>query len=64
MCFKERPDGIGVDVSFRSKCRVDVSKIAEALGGGGHPRAAGATITGSMEEAKDKVFSLLSKEQI
>ncbi|HOB30573.1 MAG TPA: bifunctional oligoribonuclease/PAP phosphatase NrnA [Bacillota bacterium] len=64
LCFKERPDGIGVDVSFRSKCRVDVSKIAEALGGGGHPRAAGATITGSMEEAKDKVFSLLSKEQI
>lgn len=40
-----RSDGIVV-LSFRSTAGgVDVSKIAEAFGGGGHPAAAGATVT-------------------
>lgn len=34
-------------VSLRSKGRVDVAAAAAALGGGGHPRAAGATLDGS-----------------
>ncbi len=64
LCFKETPDGQGVDVSFRSKHRVDVAKIAESLGGGGHARAAGAFILGSLDQAKIKVFGVLSKEDI
>lgn len=42
-------------VSFRSKEKVNVAKIAESFGGGGHTKAAGATIEG---ENKD-VFPLL-----
>lgn len=38
----ERPDG-KVKVSFRSKERLDVHRIAKSLGGGGHQRAAGAS---------------------
>lgn len=40
LLFVESPPG-EVHVSLRSKSHVDVSEIALALGGGGHPRAAG-----------------------
>jgi phosphoesterase RecJ-like protein len=41
--FTEWPEG-EVHVSLRSKSYVDVSRVALALGGGGHPRAAGCTL--------------------
>ncbi|WP_027414647.1 DHH family phosphoesterase [Aneurinibacillus terranovensis] len=41
-----------VKVSLRSRERVDVSAVAKSLGGGGHVRAAGCTIHGTIEEAK------------
>ncbi|NOX45013.1 MAG: bifunctional oligoribonuclease/PAP phosphatase NrnA [Caldiserica bacterium] len=41
--FTEWPEG-EVHVSLRSKNYVDVSRVARALGGGGHPRAAGCTL--------------------
>ena len=37
-------------VSLRSKKCVDVSEIAVSFGGGGHVRAAGFDIEGSLEE--------------
>ncbi len=43
-------------VSLRSRGEVDVSKIAEALGGGGHRKAAGCTVSGKLCEAKDRVL--------
>lgn len=43
--FTEWPPG-EVHVSLRSKGRVDVAKLAERLGGGGHPRAAGCQFRG------------------
>ncbi len=43
LLFVESPPG-EVHVSLRSKSCVDVSEIALALGGGGHPRAAGAVL--------------------
>ena len=43
-------------VSFRSKGEVDVAEIAESFGGGGHKRAAGCSIPGSLKEVKDKIF--------
>ncbi|GAB4260690.1 MAG: bifunctional oligoribonuclease/PAP phosphatase NrnA [Deferrisomatales bacterium] len=43
-------------VAFRSKGKVDVSKIAREFGGGGHHNAAGATVEGSAEEIKRTVF--------
>ena len=44
-------------VSLRSKGRVNVAKIAEGFGGGGHARAAGCSLKGSIQEVKSKVIS-------
>jgi phosphoesterase RecJ-like protein len=43
-------------ISFRSK-RVDVSKLALSFGGGGHARAAGCTVEGSLAEVKERVIA-------
>mgnify|MGYP000855932043 CR=1 FL=1 len=47
--FNERPDGKTL-VDFRSKTVIDVNKIANAFGGGGHLRASGATIEGNLND--------------
>ncbi|MGH2732414.1 MAG: DHH family phosphoesterase [Actinomycetota bacterium] len=47
--FKEEETG-AYKVSLRSRDEVDVSRIAKALGGGGHARAAGFSAEGSVEE--------------
>ena len=39
LIFVEQPSG-GFKISFRSRCDVDCSRIAEQFGGGGHRRAA------------------------
>ncbi|MFQ5952140.1 MAG: bifunctional oligoribonuclease/PAP phosphatase NrnA, partial [Candidatus Omnitrophota bacterium] len=55
--FKERVSAPGmIDVSFRSSQEVDVDLIASRFGGGGHKRAAGCVVKGSLEEARDKVL--------
>ncbi|MPM14054.1 Bifunctional oligoribonuclease and PAP phosphatase NrnA [bioreactor metagenome] len=50
LLLKEEPDGT-YKVSLRSNAQVNVSKVAEEFGGGGHRRAAGCTIKGSLDEA-------------
>ncbi|GMR04456.1 MAG: bifunctional oligoribonuclease/PAP phosphatase NrnA [Thermodesulfobacteriota bacterium] len=49
-------------VSLRSKKIVDVSKVANAFGGGGHAHAAGLTLKGSLEEIRAKVIGEIEKE--
>lgn len=49
-----------VKVSFRSKGRVDVSRLAESLGGGGHPNAAGAVLTGDIKDVMKDVVARVS----
>ncbi|MEE9293453.1 MAG: bifunctional oligoribonuclease/PAP phosphatase NrnA [Phycisphaerae bacterium] len=44
-----------VKVSFRSKGQVDVAQLAAGFGGGGHVRAAGARIKGTLEHVKEKI---------
>jgi len=44
-------------VSLRSKGRVNVAKIAEGFGGGGHARAAGCSVKGTISEVKARVIS-------
>jgi phosphoesterase RecJ-like protein len=56
--FMEQPPG-GVKVSFRSRSRVDVARLAERFGGGGHRLASGATLEGSLEQARDRVLEAL-----
>ena len=57
MCvLKELPDG-QVKGSFRTtRDDVDVSAWAKAMGGGGHKKAAGFTVPGTINEALKKVL--------
>ena len=45
--------------SLRSKGDVNVAKVAEKFGGGGHRNAAGCTLRGSWEEAENVIVGLL-----
>ncbi|PWK12666.1 DHH family phosphoesterase [Tumebacillus permanentifrigoris] len=56
--FREATPG-KVKVSFRSKYIIDVGALAQELGGGGHARASGCTVSGTMEEVKERVFALV-----
>lgn len=49
-----------VKISLRSRRGVDVSGVARALGGGGHPQAAAAELAGTLEDAKRRVLRLLA----
>jgi len=53
--FNEQNGG-KVKVSWRSNSEVDVSLIAQEFGGGGHPPAAGAELTGSLEQVQEIVL--------
>jgi phosphoesterase RecJ-like protein len=46
-----------VKVSFRSTGGVDVNAFARAFGGGGHARASGALIAGSLDDVRDRVLA-------
>lgn len=47
----------GIKVSLRSKSYVNVSEVAMMFGGGGHIRAAGCTIQGTIEQAKNQIIN-------
>jgi phosphoesterase RecJ-like protein len=46
-----------VKVSFRSTGDVDVNRFARQFGGGGHAKAAGALITGPLDEVRTRVIA-------
>ena len=46
-------------VSFRSNPPYDVAQLASQLGGGGHMRAAGATVEGNFEEVMNRIQEAL-----
>ena len=43
-------------VSFRSRGKIDVSRISRMFQGGGHPNAAGCTVAGTLREVRAKVL--------
>jgi phosphoesterase RecJ-like protein len=45
--------------SLRSKGDVNVARVAEIFGGGGHRNAAGCTLTGPWDETEEKIIELL-----
>jgi phosphoesterase RecJ-like protein len=55
LLFLEQPRG-GIKVSFRSRAGVDVARLAEQFGGGGHRLASGAVLDVSLEEARARVL--------
>lgn len=50
-----------VKVSWRSKAGVDVSRLAAHFGGGGHARAAGCSLQGSLPAVMREVLSFLRR---
>ena len=56
--FKETAPGV-YRTSLRSKGDVNVAKIAEQFGGGGHRNAAGCTLKGTSSELEQRVVPLL-----
>lgn len=56
--LKESKDN-EIKVGLRAKTYGDVSKIAQAFGGGGHKKAAGCTLNTTLEEAKEKITAAI-----
>ncbi len=57
LLFMEQPRG-GVKISFRSR-GLDVARVAEQFGGGGHRLASGAIVEASLEEARARVLQAI-----
>ena len=57
----ERQSG-SYKVSVRTSEGIDASKVCEALGGGGHVRAAGCEFFGNLENAKAAVLEEVAKQ--
>lgn len=55
--IKETDDGL--KVSFRSKSKIDVRKVAEKFGGGGHIRASGCTVYKDIKEGSELILKEL-----
>jgi phosphoesterase RecJ-like protein len=62
MLLNEPMDVGPVRVSIRSKGQVDVAKFAQQFGGGGHARAAGLKIDGSLEFARQQLVAAMTLE--
>jgi len=50
-----------IKVSWRSSAGFDVSKIAQCFGGGGHPPASGAEISGNLIEVEEMILKVTNK---
>lgn len=48
-----------IRVSFRSKGRIDVDRIARRFGGGGHRAASGCRVKGTLAQARSKVLKIV-----
>jgi phosphoesterase RecJ-like protein len=57
--FMEQPRG-GIKVSFRSRGAVDVARVAEGFGGGGHRQASGAILQAPLQEARARVLAAVA----
>jgi phosphoesterase RecJ-like protein len=53
--FMEQPRG-GVKVSFRARAGIDVARVAEQFGGGGHRLASGAVLDAPLDQARARVL--------
>lgn len=56
MLFREIANG-RIKVSFRSVGTVDAMQLAERFGGGGHRKAAGASLEGSLADVQERVLA-------
>lgn len=56
------PTGDCCKVSMRSQYTVDVSRICQSFGGGGHVRAAGCSLKGNPEEIMEKLLAKIAEQ--
>lgn len=61
MLFKQKDQNV-FKISLRSAGKVDVAQIAKRLGGGGHVRAAGCTVEGTLNDIVDRLVEAVSAE--
>ena len=61
--LKEEREGV-IGISVRTGENFDAAAICARFGGGGHVRAAGCEIKGSIEEAKEKIRKYITEEVI
>ena len=61
LMFKALEKG-GIKISLRSKTSFDVSKFSQQFGGGGHHRASGILMQGTLEETIETVIKQLEKD--
>jgi len=57
--LRELPGHNEFRLSLRSRGNVDVSKVAETFGGGGHQSASGCSVEGSLSEVTERVVGQL-----
>ena len=57
--LREAPEADRYRLSIRSKGTLDVAKVAEHFGGGGHRTASGCTLYGPLEDAADRIVTQL-----
>ncbi|MDP3732611.1 MAG: bifunctional oligoribonuclease/PAP phosphatase NrnA [Candidatus Omnitrophota bacterium] len=50
-----------IRLNFRSQGKVDVNKIAQFFGGGGHKTASGATVSGKLDEVRRRVLAKIKE---
>lgn len=50
-----------VRINLRSQGKVDVNKIAQFFGGGGHKTASGATVKGTLDQVRKKVLAKIKE---
>ena len=61
--IKDKGDALEIGFRSKNKADIDVGRIASSLGGGGHKKAAGATITGyTKEEAEALLLGIMERE--
>lgn len=59
--FRETGTKDKIKVSFRSKGKVDVNKLASYFGGGGHVTASGCSVHGKMQDVERRVLDRARK---
>lgn len=57
-----KEDAGRIKVGLRAKTTANVAAIAQQFGGGGHEKAAGCSIEGSMEDAREKIITAVEAE--
>jgi len=50
-----------IRINLRSQGKVDVNKIAQAFGGGGHKAASGATVRGKLDDVRRRVLAKIKE---